>query len=117
MVNDRYRQQTSLSFSPELVSLLDDLRDETGINRSQLAERAIWYAVKACYLDYLMGGDVDNVRPFVTGKWIPFTSEAAGDIWYCSACGVGFAHHTKFCPHCGAYMKEIEGCDLDADDI
>lgn len=51
MANDRYRQQTSLSFSPELVSLLDDLRDETGINRSKIAERMIWYAVQHGILD------------------------------------------------------------------
>lgn len=51
MANDRYRQQTSLSLSPELLSLLDDLRDETGINRSKLAEHMIWYAVKQGVLD------------------------------------------------------------------
>lgn len=51
MANDKYRQQTSLSFSPELVSLLDDLRDETGINRSKLAEHMIWYAVQRGVLD------------------------------------------------------------------
>lgn len=51
MANDRYRQQTSLSFSPELISLLDDLRDETGINRSKLAERMMWYAVQHGILD------------------------------------------------------------------
>ena len=51
MATDRYRQQTSLSFSPELVSLLDDLRDETGINRSKLAEHMIWYAVQHGILD------------------------------------------------------------------
>lgn len=51
MVNDRYRQQTSLSFSPELVSLLDDLRDETGINRSKIVERMLWYAVQHGVLD------------------------------------------------------------------
>lgn len=49
-----------------------------------------------------------DVRPVVRGRWIPFTSEAAGDIWYCSACGIGFAHHMNFCPHCGAYMREEE---------
>lgn len=54
MANDRYRQQTSLSFSPELVSLLDDLRDETGINRSKLAEYMIWYAVKQGVLDEMV---------------------------------------------------------------
>lgn len=51
MVENRYRQQTSLSFSPELVSLLDDLRDETGINRSKLAEHIMWYAIQYGVLD------------------------------------------------------------------
>ena len=47
-----------------------------------------------------------DVRPMVRGRWIPFTSEAAGDIWYCSACDIGFAHRTDFCPNCGADMRE-----------
>lgn len=55
MVEKQHRQQASLSFSPELVSLLDDLRDETGINRSKLAERMIWYAVQHGVLDEMEG--------------------------------------------------------------
>lgn len=51
MATDRYRKQTSLSFSSELVSLLDDLRDETGINRSKIAEHMIWFAVQHGILD------------------------------------------------------------------
>ena len=51
MAINRYRQQTSLSFSPELVSLLDDLRDETGTNRSRLVEHMIWFAVQHGILD------------------------------------------------------------------
>ena len=46
-----------------------------------------------------------DVRPVVRGQWIPFTSEAAGDIWYCSACEIGFPHRMDFCPHCGADMR------------
>lgn len=46
-----------------------------------------------------------DVRPVVRGRWIPFTSEAAGDIWYCSACDIGFAHRMDFCPNCGADMR------------
>ena len=42
------------------------------------------------------------------GRWMPFHSEAAGDIQYCSACDVGFAHRTDFCPHCGADMREVD---------
>jgi rubrerythrin len=57
-----------------------------------------------------------DVRPVVRGRWIPFTSEAAGDIWYCSACGIGFAHHMNFCPHCGADMRGGGNADGDEKD-
>lgn len=56
-------------------------------------------------LDLLDSKPPADVWPARSGRWIPFTSEAAGDIWYCSACGVGFAHHMDFCPHCGADMR------------
>ena len=32
-----------------------------------------------------------DVAPVVHGRWIPFHSEIAGDIQYCSACEIGFA--------------------------
>ena len=59
MTENRYRQQTSLSLSQELLSLLEDLRDTTNYNRSQLVEKALWFAVKAGFLD-LIGGDPDG---------------------------------------------------------
>lgn len=40
----------------------------------------------------------------VHGRWVPFHSEAAGDIQYCSACEIGFDAKTDYCPHCGAKM-------------
>ena len=45
-----------------------------------------------------------DVAPVVHAKWIPFHSQAAGDIQYCSACDVGFDAPMGFCPHCGARM-------------
>lgn len=39
------------------------------------------------------------------GRWMPFHSEAAGDIQYCSACEIGFDAKTDYCPHCGAKMN------------
>lgn len=47
---------------------------------------------------------VADVAPVVHGIWIPFHSEAAGDIQYCSACEIGFGAKTDYCPHCGAKM-------------
>lgn len=37
-------------------------------------------------------------------RWIPFHSEAAGDIQYCSACDIGFDARMDYCPHRGARM-------------
>ena len=49
-------------------------------------------------------GDVVEVH----GRWVPFHSEAAGDIQYCSACEIGFAAKTDYCPHCGAKMDGVK---------
>lgn len=54
-----------------------------------------------------------DVAPVVHGRWVPFHSEAAGDIQYCSACEIGFDAKTDYCPHCGAKM---DGGDGDAAD-
>ena len=53
MENYRNRQQTSLSLSPEILSLLEDLRDEMGINRSRIAEYLLWYAIRHGVFDEL----------------------------------------------------------------
>lgn len=53
-----------------------------------------------------------DVAEVVHGRWIPFHSEAAGDIQYCSACDIGFDARMDYCPHCGARM---DGWMEDAD--
>ena len=53
-----------------------------------------------------------DVAEVVHAKWIPFHSEAAGDIQYCSACDIGFDARMDYCPHCGARM---DGWKEDAD--
>lgn len=45
-----------------------------------------------------------DAEPVVHGSWVPFHSQAAGNIWYCSACEIGFAARMKYCPNCGARM-------------
>lgn len=45
-----------------------------------------------------------DVAPVRHGRWIPFHSEAAGAIQYCSVCEIGFPEKTDYCPHCGAKM-------------
>ena len=45
-----------------------------------------------------------DAAPVVHGSWVPFHSQAAGNIWYCSACEIGFAARMKYCPNCGARM-------------
>ena len=48
--------------------------------------------------------DESHTVPVVHGRWIPFKSEAAGNIQYCSACGIGNPNKTNYCPKCGAKM-------------
>lgn len=57
-------------------------------------------------IDALENIPAADVAPVVHGRWIPFHSEAAGDIQYCSACEIGFGAKTDYCPHCGAKMME-----------
>ena len=45
-----------------------------------------------------------DVVEVVHAKWIPFHSEAVGDIQCCSACDIGFDARMDYCPHCGARM-------------
>lgn len=52
-----------------------------------------------------------DVAPVVHGRWMPFHSETAGDIQYCSACEIGFDAKTDYCPHCGTKMDGGEGND------
>ena len=47
---------------------------------------------------------VADVAPVRHGRWVPFHSEVAGDIQYCSACEIGFDAKTDYCPNCGAKM-------------
>lgn len=54
MAENRLRRQTSLSLSPEILSLLEDIRDETGINRSRIAEHLLWYAIQHGAFDELV---------------------------------------------------------------
>ncbi len=57
--------------------------------------------------DYCIEGPCDHedpveFAPVVHGRWVPFHSEAGGDIQHCSACEIGFAAKMDFCPNCGA---------------
>lgn len=67
------------------------------------------YAAAFAEIRKLPAADVAEV---VHAKWIPFHSEAAGDIQYCSACDIGFDARMDYCPHCGARM---DGWMEDAD--
>ena len=59
---------------------------------------------------------VADVVPVVHGRWMPFRSEAAGDIQYCSVCEIGFDAKMAYYPHCGAKMDIKDGGDNDAVD-
>lgn len=52
-----------------------------------------------------------DVVEVVHAKWIPFHSEAAGDIQYCSACDIGFDARVLRCKDCkyGSYDSKPNG--------
>lgn len=70
-------------------------------NMAVLMDAAPYFEKAAQMLEKLPAADV---APVVHGRWVPFHSEAAGDIQYCSACEIGFAAKTDYCPNCGAKM-------------
>lgn len=47
-----------------------------------------------------------ETEPTVYGHWITFHSESAGDIQFCSVCGIGFGARTRYCPNCGKRMYD-----------
>lgn len=46
------KKQASISLSPEALSLFEDLRKITRYSRSELIEKAIWFAIKSGYYDH-----------------------------------------------------------------
>ena len=58
-------------------------------------------ASAAAALDKCPTADVVEV---VHGRWIPFHSQVAGYIQYCSACEIGCTWQPNYCPNCGARM-------------
>lgn len=85
----------------ERLRMLDYCGDTVALN--------IGHAIKAL--------PAADVAPVVHGRWMPFHSEAAGDIQYCSACEIGFDAKTAYCPHCGAKMDIKDGGDNDAESV
>ena len=77
----------------------DAITDLAGKAPTRSAYEAVWKSARE--LKKIPAADV---VPVVHGKWMPFHSEAAGDIQYCSACEIGFDAKTDYCPHCGAKM-------------
>lgn len=64
----------------------------------------ITQSTKSVLKKIICSAPVAEVEPVTHGRWVPFHSQAAGNIWYCSACEIGFAARMKYCPHCGAMM-------------
>lgn len=79
---------------------------EDGLNNQDVAKRFGHDAIEImAEVHYMPAADV---APVVHGRWMPFHSEAAGDIQYCSACEIGFDAKTDYCPNCGANMDGAE---------
>ena len=82
-----------------------DLCVEASYKIEELVDRCARYAEEIAVLqEEQKRMAAADVAPVVHGRWVPFHSEAAGNIQYCSACEIGFAAKTDYCPHCGTRM-------------
>ena len=61
-------------------------------------------STKSVLKKIIRSAPVADAEPLTHGRWVPFHSQAAGDIQYCSACEIGFAARMNYCPNCGARM-------------
>lgn len=61
-------------------------------------------STKSVLKKIIRSAPVADIEPVAHGRWVPFRSQAAGNIQYCSACGIGFAARVRFCPNYGAKM-------------
>lgn len=58
----------------------------------------------------LLDAPVADVRPVVRGRCSCVGSKnGRGGIYVCSACNGSYPYKTKFCPNCGADMREVGG--------
>ena len=61
-------------------------------------------STKSVLKKIIRSAPVAGAEPVANVRLVPFHSHAAGNIWYCSACEIGFAARMKYCPNCGSKM-------------
>ena len=105
-MTDYIRRDTAIELMKKEAAEMSESFEELGGESGIYADA---YEDAANMLQDMAAADVAEV---VHAKWIPFHSEAAGDIQYCSACDSGFDARMDYCPHCGARM---DGWMEDAD--
>lgn len=97
-MTDYIRRDTAIKLMKKEAAEMSESFEELGGESGIYADA---YEDAANMLQDMPAADVVEV---VHAKWIPFHSEAAGDIQYCSACDIGFDARMDYCPHCGARM-------------
>lgn len=98
------------------AGILSVTTKETTAHRRVVYINVVWgrhTGLAICIASEIADIPAADVAPVVHARWIPFHSETAGDIQYCSNCKIGNAAKSDFCPHCGAKM---DGGDSDAVD-
>ena len=85
--------------------------EANALERAIDAAPRITSSTKSVLKKIIRSAPVADAEPVAHGRWVPFHSQAAGNIWYCSACEIGFATRMKYCPNCGAKMDLEESTD------
>lgn len=74
-----------------------------------------WEAARAMQKIY-QDSPAADVRPVVRGKWINRGKNSLfpdDTIWACSECDSIYFTRLRFCPYCGADMRELEKYSTD----
>ena len=54
-------------------------------------------STKSVLKKIIRSAPVADAEPLTHGRWVPFHSQAAGDIQYCSSCEIGLAGGMNRC--------------------
>ena len=85
----------------EVLRMIVDSREDNPYTGNAASA---WRVAHCCAIICVKDCTTIDAAPVVHGQWIPFHSQAAGDIHYCSACEVGSTWRSNYCPNCGAKM-------------
>ena len=89
------------------MELLIKISEEDYINIKNAINSLIEHGVERASMSKVCLAILDGT-PLPKGHWILSKDYEGCPVWQCSSCRSKFDDGTKFCPECGADMREVE---------